>query len=237
MTQAGQPHDKDRAHALTEPWVDADDAREPAVIEPESARTTPGRSMRLSQGLTETITSTEHIPGPSGFYYADVPNRIMAMIIDIIVLTIAGFVLASLLGGLVSRPGSLDAAGGELQIVPFVVVLLLELAISLLYFGYMWVTVRATVGMKLLGLQIGDQTDGHSISPRQALVRWLIIGVPSVLVSLGIFVPSIVGLILSLIGLALLALLLYSVARSHTKQGLHDRYARTIMIKQRRRAT
>jgi uncharacterized RDD family membrane protein YckC len=185
--------------------------------------------------LTESITSTSRTPGPTGLYYADVPNRIMALLIDIIVLSVIGFFLALLFGGLVTRPGALDDAGGALEVVPFVAVTGLELAISFVYFGYLWVTLRATAGMKLLGLQIGDEVDGHSISWKQATVRWLIIGVPSVLASLAAFVPSIVGIILTIIGVAWLLVLLYSIAQSPTSQGIHDRYARTILVKEGRR--
>jgi uncharacterized RDD family membrane protein YckC len=238
MGQAGQ-YGEDKEGLSGEPAAGSDDAD--AAIEGEvekgHASGRPGRPVRMSQGLTGTITSTEHIPGPSGFFYADVPNRILAMIIDIIVLSLIGFVLAALFGGLVTRAGSLETAGGDLKVVPFSATVLLELLLSLAYFGYLWVTLRATLGMKLLGLQIGDETDGHSIGPRQAVVRWVLIGVPSVLVSLGVYVSSVIGLIVALVGLAWLALLLYTIARSHTKQGFHDRYAHTVMVKRRRRTT
>ena len=142
---------------------------------------------------------------------------------------------ALLFGGLVTESGALDTAGGELDLLPFLVVTVLQAGISFVYFGYLWVTARGTVGMKLLGLQIGDESDGHSIGWRQALIRWLIIGIPSMLASLSGYVPSLIGIVLSVIGVAWLLVLLYSIAQSPTKQGLHDRYARTIMVKEGRR--
>lgn len=237
MTRPGRAHDDEIESAESQLHEFSEAKAAEGLDAPRAPRSVPGRPVRGPQGLTETITSTAHIRGPSGFYYADVPNRIMAMIIDIIVLSAIGLVIVALLGGLVSRPGSIDRAGGELDIVGFAIVLLLELVISLVYFGYLWVALRATAGMRLLGLQIGDESHGHSIGPRQALIRWLIIGVPSMLASVAVYVPGLLGLVLTVIGMAWLALLLYTIAGSPTKQGLHDRYAHTVMVKRGRRAT
>ena len=189
-----------------------------------------------SRGLTEGLTSTARTPGPAGLFYADVPSRVMALIMDIIVLSVIGFILAQLFGGLVTDPGALDSAGGELAAVPFLVVALLQLGLSFAYFGYFWTAVRATLGMKLLGLQIGDETDGHAIGWGQALTRWLFLGVPSILTSLAAYVPDMIAVILTLLGIGWLVLLLYTMAQSPTKQGLQDRYAHTIVVKVGRRA-
>jgi uncharacterized RDD family membrane protein YckC len=190
-----------------------------------------------SRGLTRGITSTERVPGPAGLMLADVPNRIMALIIDIIVLSVTGFLLAWLFGGLVSRPGALDSPGGQLDVTAFLIVLLMQLIISLGYFGGFWVLLSATPGMRLLGLRVGDASDGLPLAKRQALMRWLLLGVPSLLVSLALYVPSSVAVVLAGFGLAWLLLLLYTMAQSPIKQGLHDRWARTIVVRARRRAT
>lgn len=222
MTQSGSPQGDEAGLEQEGIWEDA-----------QAVTSTPGPP----QGLTESITSTARVPGPPGLYFADVPNRIMALIIDIIVLSVVGSVLAWLFGGLVSEPGALDSAGGELDIVAFVVVLVLQLAISFGYFGVLWVLVSATAGMRLLGLRVGDESDGRPISWRQALIRWLILGIPTLLVSLVIYVPNTIGMILAALGLAWMLLLLYTIAQSPTKQGLHDRFGHTIVVKVRRRAT
>lgn len=192
---------------------------------------------RTSRALTDSITSTARTPGPAGLYYADVPNRIVAMVIDIIVLSAIGFALAWLFGGLVTPSGALDSAGGGLDVVPFLVVLVLELAIGFAYFGFLWTATHSTVGMRLLGLQIGDEVDGHPVSWRQALIRWLIVGIPSVLTSQAVYVPSFIGVALSVVGAAWLLLLLYGIAQSPTKQGLHDRWAHTIIFRTGRRSS
>ena len=235
MTASGSPRDDAAGLEQEAIWEIAPDAEGTLSATPDEP-STPG-ARRSSRGLTESITSTEQTPGPAGLFYADVPNRIMALIIDIIVLSVFGFILALLLGGLVTAPGALDSPGGQLDVVAFLVVALLQLGLSFAYFGYLWTAMRATLGMRLLGLRIGDESDGHAIDWRQALTRWLLLGIPSIVASLAAYVPDMIAVILSLLGIGWLLLLLYTMAQSPTKQGLHDRYAHTIMVKSGRRAT
>ena len=199
----------------------------------------PQRGPGQAPSWQQSLTSTSSVPGPAGLFYADVPNRIIAYIIDIIVLAIIGFLLSLVLGGLlggVTTSASLDSAGGDLNLGPFAVVSLVQLIVSFAYFGYFWSVQRATPGMRVLGLQIGDETDGHSISWGQAFTRWLILGIPSILSTFAASVNTGLSVLLSLVGLIWLIALLFSIAQSPTKQGYHDRFARTIMVKTGRRA-
>ncbi len=189
-----------------------------------------------SQSLTRSITSTERVPGPAGLLLADVPNRIMALVIDIIILSVVGFGLAWLFGGLVNESGSLDSAGRSLDIMAFLVVLVLQAAISLVYFVGFWTLFGATPGMRLLGLRVGDESDAGPLGARPAVLRWLILGIPSLLASLIIYVPDAIGVILGALGAVWLLLLLYSMAQRPTKQGLQDRVAHSIVVRSRRRA-
>lgn len=234
MTASGSPRDDAAGLEQEALWDAAPPAEDPADAGPDERASTSGT--RTTHGLTESITSTAHTPGPAGLFYADVPNRIMALIIDIIVLSVIGFILALLFGGLVTDPGALDSPGGELDVVPFLVVLLLQLGLSLAYFGYLWTATGATLGMRLLGLRIGDEADGQPIGRGQAVTRWLLLGIPSVLASLAAYVPDMIAVILSIVGVMWLLMLLYTMAQSPTKQGLHDRYAHTILVRVGRRA-
>ncbi len=53
--------------------------------------------------------------------------------------------------------------------------------------------------------------------------------------TLPFYVPSTIALILAGFGLVWLLLLLYGMAQSPTKQGLHDRLAHSIVVRARRR--
>src|SRR3972149_2848512 len=74
-------------------------------------------------------------PGSAAIVYADLPNRIIAFVIDIVVL-----------------------------------------AISAGYFIYTWTSMRATFGMKALGMQIGNEGDGATLTMNQAARRWIAFG-------------------------------------------------------------
>jgi uncharacterized RDD family membrane protein YckC len=200
---------------------------------PPARHSAAGSSARLTQG----ITSTARVPGPAGLVLADVPNRIMALAIDVIALSVAGFGLAWLFGGLVSQPGALDSPGGELDVAAFLVVLVLQSFISFAWFVGFWLLHGATPGMRLLGLRVGDASDGRPLAKRQAIIRWLVLGVPALLASLVLYVPSTVAVVVAAFGLGWLLLLLYTMAQNPVKQGLHDRSARSIVVRTRRRAS
>src|SRR5206468_8846797 len=105
-----------------------------------------------------------------------------------------------------------------------------SLVISGGYFVYMWTQMRGTVGMMVLGLQLGNETDGKSITLNQAVTRWaLLFGLGALGTALS-GAPAI-GILISLANLIWIIVLLVTSAQSPTKQGLHDRYAHTIMVK------
>jgi hypothetical protein len=223
---------------------DAEPEREPAPSERKeepSAAALPGGDARSSghgqHRLAETITSTRHTLGPAGLDYADVPNRVLALLVDIIVLAIVGLALTRLLGGTVTEAGALDDPGGQLDVGTFVAVMALQLLVSLGYFVYLWTALRATAGMRLLGIAVGRETDGAPLSPARAVVRWALLGIPALLATTAIQVPHLVGFLLTAVGSIWLAILLYSMARSDRLQGLHDHYAHSIVYRTRRAST
>ena len=229
MTSSGVPQGDEKGLEQEGIWESAPSA--------DSTSPASSRAGGAGTGITQRLTSTERVPGPGGLLYADVPNRIMALILDIIALSLIGFLLSWLFGGLVSEPGAINEAGGQLDVAAFLLVLLLQLLVSFAYFGSLWTMAGATLGMRLLGLHIGDEADGHSISWRQSAIRWLILGLPALLASTAVYVPNTIGLILGAVGVAWLLLLLYTMIQSPAKQGLHDRYAHTIVTRARRHAS
>ena len=219
----------------------------PSATEPARPGVAPSRSARgagATGSWTRSLTTTAAQPGPAGLAFAAASDRIIALILDLIVLAIVGLILALVIGGFFgglsggssAAGGSLDAADGDLNVAAFLVVGIAQLALSFAYFGYSWVVLRGTAGMKALGLQVGDQGDGHAINWDQALIRWLLMGIPATLATFAVSVPSALGLLLGILGSTWLAVLLYTIARSPTRQGWHDRRARTIVTRVSRRA-
>lgn len=207
--------------------------QQPIAPEPQSWQQAPQQPMPPTApsggqrpSWAANLTSTTPVAGPAGYVYADVPNRIIAYIIDVILLAILYAIIGLVLVGVLKA-----------STTTYAIVTLVNLVISIGYWVWSWSSRRMTVGMQLLGLQIGSEADGSTITTNQALVRWLVIGLPSLLASAASYWSDTLGVLLSLVGFVWVIVLLVSIAQSPTKQGYHDRYAHTIMVKSARRAT
>lgn len=182
---------------------------------------------------TANLTSTQPVAGPAGFFYADVPNRAIAYIIDVIIIAIINVVITIVVGGLMGGVvnTSLGSANfGQVNFGALLVVGVIAVVINAAYFVYTWTSMRGTVGMKLLGMQVGNEVDGSTLSMNQAVARWLLLGgifsVAQLLNPIGGL-----GILLGLLAIIWVIVLLVTTAQSPTKQGLHDRYARTMVVK------
>jgi uncharacterized RDD family membrane protein YckC len=146
---------------------------------------------------------------------ATVVTRVIAYIIDLIVLFICGVVI---LGGLVND-GTI--VGGITRAIIYAI-------FSVLYFGYTWTAWRASPGQRVLGLMTVNAADGAALTWNQATRRWAFLFGPSVLNSLFQFsgLSFIVGLLLIAYGIYLL----YTTATDPQKQGFHDKQADTLVI-------
>ena len=133
-------------------------------------------------------------------------------------------VVAAILGlttAAVTDGTSVTPFGGPTGTVVYV---LLDLA----YFVGFWTGGRrATIGQRLFNIQVGNAFDGRPLTLEQAIRRWL--GLGTVIGLLGI-VPSLVSA--SSFGMLIWAIiLLITTATSPTKQGLHDRFANTALVR------
>ena len=190
---------------------------------------------------TSNITSTAQVAGPAGLFYADVPNRIIAYIIDAILLGIVNIVVSIVLFSILGSPTTVREVADPNSILGFrfetqtnyvstLIYAVVGTAISAGYFIYTWTAMRGTVGMKLLGMQIGHEADGRTLTYNQAAIRWVLLGAPFGLAQLLSGWPGL-GLLIGLLGLGWLIALLVTTAQSPTKQGLHDKYAHTMVVK------
>ena len=158
--------------------------------------------------------------GPAGVVYADVPNRAVAYIIDSILVGIVSGIVFGFIWGITGA-----------NIVGLIVSAIVGAAISAAYFIYTWTSMRGTVGMKILSMQIGNAVDGNTLTTDQAIRRWLVIAAPSLVaqVFLSFFTP--IGYLLALASLGWFIYLVYTTAKSPTKQGYHDVFANTMVVK------
>ena len=164
-------------------------------------------------------------PGPAvGLAYAGVGRRIVAYIIDLILASIAVGVLTFI----VVIPIILSGTSTDLAV--FLVLEVLAAVIFGLYFILAWRQRRATLGQLLLGLIVGNQDDGARLTWSAAFIRWLVLTlgpIPAVIVFL---LPSLSSLA-SLLQFGWIIVLLVTTATSPTKQGLHDRWSRSLVVR------
>ena len=180
----------------------------------------PGDQGAPSSGWTAAPPpSSAPVPGPAGFVYADVPNRAIAYIIDAIVLSAIGL-----------NPFTASISGVSVNFVGLILYAIIGFAVSAAYFVYTWTTMRATIGMRVLGMQIGNAVDGKTMTTEQAGRRWLALFAPSVLAQIATGFGAI-GLIFALAAFGWVIYLLWTMAQSPTKQGFQDVFANTMVVK------
>ena len=156
--------------------------------------------------LTVQVASTALAPAAIG-------ARVVAFIIDAVVLVLVQLVLGSLVG-------DITLAGGVVRAVIYA-------AISFVYFGYSWTAMRASPGQRLLGLMTVNADDGSTLNWSRAATRWAWLFGPSVLSSLlQVGALSFLGGVI-VIGYGIY--LLYTAATDPRKQGFHDKHAGTLV--------
>jgi uncharacterized RDD family membrane protein YckC len=155
------------------------------------------------------------------FVYADVPNRAIAYIIDAIILAITLVVVGLVLAVVGVVAGSFVSATAMLVI---------GLVVSAVYFIYSWTRRRATFGMSAHGMQIGNAVDGATLTQDQAIRRWLAISAPSIAAQALQPIPTI-GNVVGLMAFAWFIFLVYTTAQSPTKQGWHDTFVNSMVVK------
>ena len=177
----------------------------------------------------QNLTSTAPVAGPAGLFYADLPNRIIAYIIDMILIGIVGIVVGAITGSFMPVV-SIDFTGIHYNYFAAIINAVIGAAVSAGYFIYTWTNMRGTVGMKVLGMQIGSEKDGSTLSMDQAIRRWLAVGGWISIVSALNPLP-LVGLLIALVALGYVIYLLYTTAQSPTKQGFHDKFVGSMVVK------
>ena len=182
---------------------------------------------------TASLTSTAPIAGPAGFVYGDVPNRSIAYIIDFIVLFIIGLVISIITLAIFGDKVGNTQSATMLSVLTYQV---LWYALIAAYFWYTWTKMRATVGMRLLGMQIGHEVDGRTIDNNQAMIRVAAMFGPGFVAGVLSAFALGLGTIAQLVAFIWFLALLYTTAKSPTHQGLHDQYAHTMVVKTARRA-
>ena len=170
-------------------------------------------------------------PPATGLVYADVPNRIIAYILDAILVGIFTFIVGVILAGLGLRAVTVNPDFSvSVNYVGAFVQGILALLISAGYFIYTWTRMRGTLGMRALGMQIGNAGDGATLTTTQGVRRYVALSAPAIIAQVFNGIP-LIGIVIGLAGLIWYIWLIYTMAQSPTKQGWHDVFANTQVVK------
>ncbi len=155
--------------------------------------------------------------GTEGVVIAGVFSRVVAYFIDLAMLSALNITISSALG--------LFSPDRDETIAMIVSGALI--GVDFLYFVGLWTSgLQATLGMRLIRLRILGAVSAGTLSVNDALLRWLAL---SGAVSILAFVPSIAPSV-ALIGGLWIIVLLVTTAVHPLRQGLHDRWARSVIV-------
>jgi uncharacterized RDD family membrane protein YckC len=169
--------------------------------------------------------------------WADVPNRLVAYLLDAVALGLVVFLAAAVLSVLVGPSVEFEPAADRLAGIVDVDTgrALLDTGagalLSAAWFAGSWVLWGATPGQRLLRLRVRRARDGGPVPAGRALVRWLLIGGPSVVAGFATAGPALLAVGIWLLVALWFVVLAISVARSDRGQGLHDAAAGTDVVK------
>ena len=164
---------------------------------------------------------------PPGLVFADTYTRFAAYFLD-------GILLSALISIPPAVLGLYDYATTyppePMPRATFIGTSIFGLAIQAAYFLWFWTGGRrATPGQRAFNVQVGNAFDGQPLTMSQAIARWLALGYWINLVILLPFLAlAAASYALSLIWWLILGI---SMIVSPTKQGIHDRIARSALVR------
>jgi len=159
-----------------------------------------------------------------GLVFSSTSARFAAYVTDSFLLSLAGGLFTTTIGS----GAAFNPSGGLVWTTGDFVSSILTVVINGAYFIAFWSGGRrATLGQTLFKIQVGNAFDGRPLSLEQAVRRWLGLGQ-----FLGVFAVSVgaVGIIGVTSLIWTLALFITTIS-SPTKQGLHDRFANSAVVR------
>ena len=191
------------------------------------------------EGRIEGVQSADAAGAPAdslrAYVYADVPNRLVGIFLDGVILSLLiflGAVALSAVFGPVVR-FDLDNYTASVDDTLAVANAVAGLGIGGAYFVGSYTLLGASPGHRLLGMRLRDDTAARPVSLASAVVRWLLLAAPLGLAGVVTTIAA-ADLLVNLAVAAWYLVLLVTTARSPAKQGVHDRLARTLMVKSAR---
>jgi uncharacterized RDD family membrane protein YckC len=163
-------------------------------------------------------------------------RRLVAFLLDGVVLLLAGFALLTLTAVVIGPTVLLElesAASPVSEVRTWRVVLnaVVLAALSGVYFVISWSRFGQTPGQRLFRLAVRGASPAAGITPRRAVLRWSLLGAPLGLASALTVSMPLLFLAVLVVSFAWFGVLLVTTLVSRTGRGLHDRLAGTTVIR------
>jgi hypothetical protein len=175
------------------------------------------------------------LPSAAAEAFASIPRRLLAWIIDVVVVTVLIFVGVSAVDEVVGPAVRFHPEAAELTNVVtvskgiVVVEGLFAIALSAGYFAIPWTLLGGSPGQLALRMRVRSEKTGQTLTVGRALARWILLFPPFATVSALTAGVPLVGWFVWGSGLAWYLVLLLTAARSETNQGLHDRIVLSVV--------
>ena len=191
----------------------------PGLISAQPTGTLGGQSAPPGAPLVAWAAPTGPVAAPTigGLVIAGTFTRLVAYAADLLFLGAIGVAVDGALGLFdTGRDSNLALlVGGVLVGVDF------------LYFVGLWTSgLRATLGMRMLRLRVVNAVTSETMSVNDGVLRWLALSGAVAILTL---VPGLGGFI-GLLSLVWMVVLLGTTALNPLHQGLHDRWARSVVV-------
>jgi hypothetical protein len=200
---------------------------------PPAQSSAPAPQMQVPEQFQPVAAAAGPAPGIA---YADLTTRVIAFIIDGILLGILSAFISLALGALLL--GFLLNGGIFGVIIATVLLSAATLFLSAVYFVWGWTNpaMRASLGQKALNLQTVNAADGATLTRQQALLRWgwlygVFVLANVVQLVLGSTSLSLLGSLISLATFAYFIFLIWTTSKDAKRQGFHDIKASTVVVK------
>lgn len=164
---------------------------------------------------------------PPGLVFADTYSRFAAYFLDSVLISVLISIPPAVLG-LYDYANTYPPE--PMPRATFIGTTIFGLAIQTAYFLWFWTGGRrATPGQRVFNLQVGNAFDGKPLTMTQAVARWFSMGWWVVLlVLLPFFALAVAAYAASIVWFLILGI---SMILSPTKQGIHDRVARSALVR------
>jgi uncharacterized RDD family membrane protein YckC len=185
----------------------------------------------------ETPGAAVSAPGAAGYVIAGMGARLVAFLLDWVIVLIVPSILsivvvdwASLFEQIIEQAGRTTTTSTfTMEITPqLILVTLIGLALEFIYFIGFWTSGgQATPGMRGLKMKVVDAATGGTLSLTAATKRWVALGWPLGLLAIVPALQSINGVA----QFALLLFLFFTAITNDRRQGLHDKWANSLVIR------